>query len=81
MISCCYGETPEGALQTRWYVAAMPDDKSNRGGQDRSRINLSEEYEVQYWTKKFGVSKEELQRAVKKVGVEADKVGKELGKG
>lgn len=58
----------------------MADDKSKRGGQDRTRISLDEEYEVQHWAKKFGVSRQELERAVKKVGPEADRVAKELGK-
>ena len=56
----------------------MADDKSNRGGQDRSRINMSEEYEVRYWSDKFGVSKEELQRAVERVGASANAVEQEL---
>lgn len=58
----------------------MADDKSNRGPQDRSRISLSEDYEVRYWTEKFGVSKAELEAAVKKVGPSADAVEKELKK-
>ncbi|WP_186421351.1 DUF3606 domain-containing protein [Bosea sp. CS1GBMeth4] len=58
----------------------MADDKSERGPQDRSRINLSEDYEVRYWTKKFGVSKEELKRAVAKAGSSAAAVARELGK-
>lgn len=29
----------------------MADDKTNRGPQDRTRINLAEIYEVRYWTK------------------------------
>lgn len=29
----------------------MSDDKSNTGSPDRDRINLSEDFEVQYWTK------------------------------
>jgi hypothetical protein len=32
----------------------MADDKRNRGPQDRSRINLSKDYEVRYWTDKLG---------------------------
>lgn len=56
----------------------MPDDKSNRGAQDRSRINLNEDYEVRYWTEKFGVSQSELQEAVRKVGVSATAVEQEL---
>ena len=49
----------------------MPDNKQNTGKADRSRINLSENYEVQYWTNKFGVTKEDLQRAVDEVGDKA----------
>lgn len=58
----------------------MADDKSNRGPQDRSRISLGEDYEVRYWTGKFGVTKAELEAAVKKVGSSADAVEKELKK-
>jgi hypothetical protein len=46
----------------------MADDKSKRGQQDRNRINLNEDYEVQYWCEKFGVSPEQLRQAVQKVG-------------
>ena len=56
----------------------MADDRTNRGTQDRSRINMSEAYEVRYWTEKFGVSKEELQRAVERVGSSAKAVEQEL---
>ena len=52
----------------------MSDDKSNRGPADRSRINLSEDYEVQYWTKELGVTEERLKEAVAAVGFSADKV-------
>jgi hypothetical protein len=56
----------------------MADDKSKRGPQDRSRINLSEDYEVRYWSDKFGVTPHLLKEAVKKVGNSADAVEKEL---
>jgi hypothetical protein len=46
----------------------MADDKTLRGPQDRTRIALGEDYEVEYWTKKFGVSKERLEESVKAVG-------------
>lgn len=52
----------------------MADDKSQSGGQDRSRINTSEDYEVRDWAKKFGVSAEELREAVKAVGSSAKDV-------
>jgi uncharacterized protein DUF3606 len=45
---------------------------------DRSRISLSEDYEVRYWSEKFCVSKERLAAAVKKVGNSADAVEREL---
>lgn len=52
----------------------MSDDKNNRGSQDRSRINTSEDYELDYWTAKFGVSRDELRNAVDQVGSSADAV-------
>ena len=58
----------------------MVDDRTKRGSQDRSKISMSEEHEVRYWTKHLGVTKEELQKAVDKVGNSAAAVRKELGK-
>jgi hypothetical protein len=49
-----------------------------RSQQDRSKINMHEPVEVQYWTKHLKVSKEELQKAVDKVGNGAAAVRKEL---
>jgi hypothetical protein len=58
----------------------MPDDLSNRGPRDRDGINVNEQWEVNYWTKKFGVSKEQLQEAIQKVGVMVKDVQKYLKK-
>ncbi|MBN9040180.1 MAG: DUF3606 domain-containing protein [Rhizobiales bacterium 62-47] len=58
----------------------MSDDKTKVGQQDRSRINMNEDYEVRYWTKHLGVTRDELERAVGKVGNAAAAVRKELGK-
>ena len=58
----------------------MADDKKDRGPQDRARINLSEDYEVRYWMKKFGVSRAELEQAVAKAGQSAAAVAHALGK-
>ena len=52
----------------------MADDTGNRGGQDRSRINTSQEHELRYWTKALGCTEEQLREAVAKVGSSADKV-------
>lgn len=59
---------------------AMPDNLSIRGQPDRSKIAMNEAFEIRYWTKHLGVSKEELQRAVDKVGNSAAAVKKELKK-
>lgn len=52
----------------------MGDDKTKTGPADASRINVHEDYEVEYWTKKFGVSAAKLKEAVKAVGVMAKDV-------
>ena len=46
----------------------MADDLKNRGPQDRSRISITEEWEVQYWTKELGVSAERLRQLVAQHG-------------
>ena len=58
----------------------MADDKSNRGPQDRARINTSEDYEVRYWTKELSVSAEELKRLVGQHGNSAEAIRRALGK-
>lgn len=52
----------------------MSDNKNLTGPQDASRVNVNEDYELQYWTRKFGVSADELRAAVEKVGVSAEQV-------
>ena len=52
----------------------MADDKSKVGGQDRSRINLNQDYEVRDWSQSLGVTEEELRKAVAAVGNQVDKV-------
>jgi hypothetical protein len=54
------------------------DNLHNKGQPDRSKINMHEDYEVKYWTRELGVSKETLQKAVDKVGNAAASVRKEL---
>jgi hypothetical protein len=52
----------------------MADDRTQRGPQDSSRINLNEDYEVRYWTNKFNCTEAELRRAVQASGSIAAKV-------
>lgn len=58
----------------------MTDNKNNRGEPDRSLISLTDRYEVAYWTKALGVSKETLIKLVASAGHSADKVRAELEK-
>jgi hypothetical protein len=58
----------------------MSDNLSERGPQDRSRVNVNEQWELAYWTKKWGVTPEQLREAVKAVGPSADAVARKLGK-
>ena len=46
----------------------MSDNKSMTGGQDRTRINVKEEYELQDWAKKFDATPDQIRDAVKAVG-------------
>jgi hypothetical protein len=57
---------------------SMSDDKSKSQGQDRQRINVNQDYELRDWSRKFGVTPEELKRAVAKVGDRATDVEREL---
>jgi hypothetical protein len=45
---------------------------------DRSKITVTSENEIKYWIKHFGVTREELGRAVERVGNSAGSVRKEL---
>ncbi|MBN6151964.1 DUF3606 domain-containing protein [Xanthomonas sp. AmX2] len=58
----------------------MSDNKNNPGSPDRDRINVNEDYELQYWTKALGVSAEALREAVKAVGPTAAAVRAHLKK-
>ena len=58
----------------------MPDDLTKRRPQDSSRINVHESYELEYWSKHFGVSKEKIREAVQRVGVMVADVRRYLAK-
>lgn len=46
----------------------MTDNTADRGPQDRSRISLEQDYEVRYWSQRFGINEEALRTAVEDVG-------------
>jgi uncharacterized protein DUF3606 len=56
----------------------MSDNLKKTKPQDASRINVNEVYELEYWSKTLGVSKEKLKATVKKAGVSAEAVRKAL---
>jgi hypothetical protein len=58
----------------------MSDNLKERAPQDASRISLSEDWEVRYWTKALGVTKERLEQLVKDHGNSATAVRSALGK-
>jgi len=58
----------------------MADDVKDRGARDRGRVNVHEDYEVRYWTEKWGVTKDQLVEAVERAGVSVQAVARELGK-
>jgi hypothetical protein len=58
----------------------MADDLKNRGPKDRSRINVNEAWEVQYWTKDLNCTEAKLRAAVKAVGVMVSDVRAYLAK-
>jgi hypothetical protein len=55
----------------------MTDSLKNRVQPDRSKINMHEAYEVKHWTHALGVTREDLQKAVDKVGSAATAVRKQ----
>lgn len=58
----------------------MSANKSKAGPTAGDRINRKEDFEVEGWARRLGVSPQELKRVMKKVGPMVDDVKKELGK-
>ncbi|MFL6579721.1 MAG: DUF3606 domain-containing protein [Burkholderiales bacterium] len=59
----------------------MSDDLSKKGPPDTGRVNMSEPWERQYWSNAFGVSEEELRKAVAAVGSQTDALRKHFKAG
>ena len=59
---------------------AMTDDKTKRGPADRSRINVNEPYELDYWSKEFDLTPEQLRHLVAKHGTSVETIRQLLGK-
>jgi hypothetical protein len=57
----------------------MADNKTEKTD-DRRRIDVHKIYELGYWSRKFGVPREQLAEAVQKVGPMAADVERELAR-
>lgn len=52
----------------------MVDNKSKRGGPDRQRVSGGERYEVRYFARKHGISKDQAESLIKGVGNDREKL-------
>ena len=46
----------------------MADNRSNRGGRDRGRVAAGQGYELGYFARKHGISRDEARRLIERVG-------------
>ncbi|MDV6333163.1 DUF3606 domain-containing protein [Asticcacaulis sp. 201] len=58
----------------------MSDNLNRRQPEDPKKINIHESWELDYWSKKWNVTHQQLKDAVKAVGVQTSAVAKHLGK-
>ena len=58
----------------------MPGLKDKRGFIDKNRLDMSERKAVEYWMKRWGVTKDQLSVAHRKVGRLVKDIAVELGK-
>jgi hypothetical protein len=56
----------------------MADDKNQRDFRDRGRTATKENYELSFLEKKMGVSRSQIERAIRVVGNDRQKVEKYL---
>ncbi|WP_285019727.1 DUF3606 domain-containing protein [Novosphingobium sp. fls2-241-R2A-195] len=58
----------------------MADDKSQRGEPDRSRVAGDEEYEVDYFAQKHGLTRDQAQELINRHGNNREKLDAEAAK-
>jgi Protein of unknown function (DUF3606) len=46
----------------------MADNRSNRGGRDRGRVAGGQGYELGYFARKHGISREEARSLIQRIG-------------
>lgn len=58
----------------------MADDKNKKDARDRNRVAGDERYEIDYLVKELGVSRTEVEAAIKAVGNDRQKIKEYLKK-
>ena len=58
----------------------MADDKSKRGGRDRATVAAEEPYEVRNFAKKHGITQEQAQKLIDRIGGNRAKLNVEAEK-
>ena len=56
----------------------MADDLKQTGRQDDARIDVNQDHELTYWSRKLGVSRDKLRETVAKTGPMVRNVEREL---
>ncbi|HVF80489.1 MAG TPA: DUF3606 domain-containing protein [Flavisolibacter sp.] len=59
----------------------MSDNKNLQDGRDRAKVAGEEDYEVAFLAKKFGVSAEQVRKAIEEVGNSRKKIEERLRRG
>lgn len=52
----------------------MADDKAKRGGTDRRQVAAGQGYEVNYFARKHGISRDQAEKLIKRVGNDREKL-------
>ncbi|WP_380939942.1 DUF3606 domain-containing protein [Sphingomonas floccifaciens] len=58
----------------------MADDKSKRGAADRARVAAGEGYEVNYFARKHGITKQQAEDLIAKVGNDRENLNQAASK-
>ena len=58
----------------------MADGPTKRGAADRSRVNINEDHELRYLTKRLGCTRDQLRRAVETAGPMVEDIQRELAR-
>ena len=52
----------------------MADNKTNRGGRDRGRVAAGQGYELGYFARKHGISRDQARSLIERVGNDRAKI-------